>query len=326
MIVSCCPYRVSLAGGGSDLPNFYMRHGGAVVSLALDAHVQVSIDRSDVRGLRRSGANGGNATSAHSWAIDDPLVHGVFKFANATPPMSLTVHHDLPTGAGLGSSAAQCVAMLAALSIDQSALLDPGLLARQACQVEIEILGRPVGKQDPYGVAFGGVKLIEFTKDDSVMIRPLNLDKATLCDLQAHAMLFDSGYRRSAAAILNNILAVDQNRRDRLLESMKSQAYLMAELLESNAGMMQVGKLLHEGWIAKRQLSSAISLPLIDKWYQSALDSGAYGGKLLGAGGGGYLLLLADPDRHNHIRGALGHPREFPLRIASAGVYRQTCP
>jgi D-glycero-alpha-D-manno-heptose-7-phosphate kinase len=218
----------------------------------------------------------------------------------------------------MGSSSSLTVGLLAALYGYRHRVVSPRLLAEQACQIEIEILGKPIGRQDQYAAAFGGVNYIRFNPDDTVEVEPVPCRTETLSELEQRTLLIYTGQTRDANAILRQQSDTTAGRMD-VLRAMRELADRMRHALAGDGDLDHFAALLHQGWELKRSLGCGISTGHVDEWYEAARRAGAAGGKLLGAGGGGFLLLVAPPWRHRSIREALGRPRELPFRIARHG-------
>jgi D-glycero-alpha-D-manno-heptose-7-phosphate kinase len=234
--------------------------------------------------------------------------------------LEITTIGDVPAGTGMGSSSSLTVALLTALYAYQGKVASPETLASQACEIEIDRLGSPIGRQDQYIAAYGGLQYIRFNPDDSVHVEPVPCMAKTLAALEQRLLLFYTGETRQANDILTRQSAVTGTKLDVLCQ-MRDLAGSMRQALAGERGpdLERFGNLLHEGWELKRSLVSSISTSTVDDWYAKARKAGARGGKLLGAGGGGFLLIFVDPDRHDAVRTALGHPRELPVGLDPRG-------
>lgn len=317
MIVARTPYRLSLAGGGSDLPAHAGRHGGAVVSLALRQHVCVTLSPRLPPGFRIAASQVETAASAD--AITHPAVRTAFMHLNVAGPLDVTIAGAAPVGSGLGSSSAVAVGLLHALAGLRGAACEPEALAAQACTLELDWMGRTMGRQDAYGCAIGGVKLLRFCPGGAVAVRVLDLPAATLDALTACALLVYLGARADAETLLarQNRAAPDQAG---ILNAMAQQAEDMAGALEAGADAMWIGAQLAAGWALKRRLAPGVTTPGIDALYESARAAGAWGGRLTGAGGTGFLFLIAPPERHSAILAALGHRASLPFGVCHDGA------
>ena len=218
----------------------------------------------------------------------------------------------------MGSSSSLTVGLLAALYGYRHRVVSPRLLAEQACRIEIDVLGKPIGRQDQYAAAFGGLNYIRFNPDDTVDVEPVPCRAETLAELEQRVLLVYTGQTRDANQILERQSSATEDRLD-VLRSMRDLADQMRHALAGEGDLDRFAALLHEGWELKRSLGCGISNDRVNEWYAAARRAGAVGGKLLGAGGGGFLLLIAPAWRHRAIREALGRPRELPFRIARHG-------
>jgi D-glycero-alpha-D-manno-heptose-7-phosphate kinase len=299
MLITRSPLRISLGGGGTDLPSYYADHGGFLISAAIDKYVWVTLLRPFVRGIFLKYSQIEQVSSVDE--IQHPIVREAFAMMGITELQhEITTLADIPAGTGLGSSGSFTTALLKALYSFERRLLLPGDLARLACELEIERLGRPVGKQDQYIAAYGGITCFEFDKTGEVHAEPLALPQATLHELEDHLLLFFTGFSRSASEILK-----DQDQRTKQADtSMVDNLHYVKELGRRSRGALEGGKpalfgeIMHEHWDRKRKRSSGMSNPKIDEWYEIGRKAGAIGGKLVGAGGGGFLMFYApEPNR-----------------------------
>ena len=318
MIISQTPYRVSFAGGGTDLPAFYRTEPGAVISTAIDQHMYISIHKRFERTIRVAYSRTEIAETVSS--IGHDIVREAMRLTGLDEPLEITTIGDVPAGTGMGSSSSLSVGLLHALYAYQGRMVDKARLADEACRIEISILGKPIGKQDQYAAAFGGINYIRFNPDETVDVEPVPCLAETLAELERRTLLFYTNQNRDADVILKKQSEGTADRRQ-VLRQMRDLAGEMRQTLTGGAGsdLSAFAKLLHEGWELKRSLGFGISFGMIDEWYETARRAGAEGGKLLGAGGGGFLLLMAPPERHERIREALGRPRELPFRLSRHG-------
>jgi D-glycero-alpha-D-manno-heptose-7-phosphate kinase len=316
MIIAQTPYRVSFGGGGTDLPAFYRLKAGAVLSTAIDQHIYVTIHRRFEPSIRVSYSRTEVADTLNE--VQHELVREAMRLVEIDEPLEITTIGDVPSGTGMGSSSSLTVGLLTALHGYRHRVVSPRLLAEQACQIEIDVLKKPIGRQDQYAAAFGGVNYIRFNSDDTVDVEPVPCRTETLRELEQRVLLVYTGRTRNADRILEQQSKSTEDRVD-VLCAMRDLADEMRQALSGDGDLDRFGALLHEGWELKRSLGFGISNDQINDWYASARRAGAGGGKLLGAGGGGFLLLMAPPWRHRAIREALGRPRELPFRIARHG-------
>jgi D-glycero-alpha-D-manno-heptose-7-phosphate kinase len=316
MIISQTPYRVSFAGGGTDLPAFYRQEHGAVLSTTIDQHMYVTIHRRFEPTIRVSYSRTEMASTLDE--VQHELVREAMRQVEIDEPLEITTIGDVPAGTGMGSSSSLTVGLLSALYAYRHRVVSAALLAEQACRIEIDILKKPIGRQDQYAAAFGGVNYIRFNRDDTVDVEPVPCRVETLTELEQRALLVYTGQTRDANQILERQSNGTAERMD-VLRQMRDQVNKMRAALTGDGDLDRFASLLHEGWELKRSLGFGISGDQVNEWYEAARKAGAAGGKLLGAGGGGFLLLMAPPWRHRAIREALNRPRELPFRIARHG-------
>ena len=316
MIISQTPYRVSFAGGGTDLPAFYRQECGAVLSLAIQKHMYVTVTRRFEPTVRVSYTKTEIAESAEQ--VQHTIVREALKMTGLGPHMEIVTIGDVPAGTGMGSSSTLTVGLLNAMYALQGKVTSPRQLASQACQIEIEKLSSPIGKQDQYAAAFGGLNYIRFNPDESVDVQPVPCSADSLAELEQRAMLLYTNNKRDANTILQKQSAGTGSNM-RVLREMRDLASEMRAVISGRGNIDEFARLLHCGWELKRSLGFGISDDFVDSWYDTARKAGAQGGKLLGAGGGGFVFLLAPPDRHAAIREALGHPRELDFKIDRLG-------
>jgi D-glycero-alpha-D-manno-heptose-7-phosphate kinase len=316
MVISQTPYRVSFAGGGTDLPVFYKREGGAVLSTTIDQYIYVTIHRRFEPTIRVSYSRTEVAETLDD--VQHELVREAMRLVEIDEPLEITTIGDVPAGTGMGSSSSLTVGLLTALYGYRHRVVGSRQLAEGACRIEIEVLGKPIGCQDQYAAAFGGVNYIRFNPDDTVDVEPVPCQAETLAELERRTLLVYTGQTRDANEILEEQRTTVVDRMD-VLRSLRDLADQLRRALAGEGDLERFAALLHEGWELKRALGSRISNDRVDEWYAAARRAGAVGGKLLGAGGGGFLLLMAPPWRHRAIREALGRPRELPFRISRLG-------
>jgi D-glycero-alpha-D-manno-heptose-7-phosphate kinase len=304
MIIVRSPLRITLGGGGTDLPSYYRGHEGFLVAAAIDRYVYVTVTRPFNTGIYLK------YSSLEQVERVDQVRHPIIREALAlqklaTPQIEITTLADIPAGTGLGSSGSFTTALLKGLHAYRRRLIHPQELAELACHLEIDLLGEPIGKQDQYIAAYGGLTCFTFRKDDRVTAEPLQVSMNTLFDLEDNLLLFFTGFSRSGGAILK-----DQDERSqspemlRNLHYVKELGYRSRAALESG-DLVQFGELMHEHWEHKKRRSGRMSNEQIDDWYQLGRKSGAVGGKLVGAGGGGFLMFYAS-DR-NRLRQAMAN-------------------
>lgn len=319
MIISQTPLRVSFVGGGTDLPAFYRRFGGAVVSTAIGAYVYVTVNRKFDDWIRVSYSKTEEVESAQQ--LEHKIVRAVLQKLEISGGVEITSIADIPSrGTGLGSSSAFTVGLLHALHAYRGEYVSAKHLSEESCHIEIDICGETIGKQDQYAAAYGGLNVITFQPDDSVVVEPIVCTRDVLTSLEHNIIGFYTGVTRSAASILNRqAIETEKNGQSQsMLCRMKDLAFMLRDELRSN-NLTAFGEILHENWMLKKEVTKEISNDRIDCWYAKARAAGALGGKLLGAGGGGFLLFYAPTDRHEAIEAALSDLRRVPFTFENRG-------
>lgn len=304
MIIARSPLRITLGGGGTDLPSYYRDHEGFLIAAAIDKYVYVTVMRPFTEGVYLK-----YSQLEHVNLVEDvqhKIIREALHMENLrTPQIEITTLADIPAGTGLGSSGSFTTALLKALHTHRKKVLHQEDLAELACHIEIDRLGEPIGKQDQYAAAVGGITCYTFHKDDKVTCEPLKISMETMFDLEDNLLLFFTGFSRSASGILKDQKVKSQaNDADMLanLHYVKDLGYRSKEALEQGDTTL-FGVLMHEHWEHKKKRSGGMSNPQIDEWYELAMKNGATGGKLVGAGGGGFLMFMAR-DR-NKLRHAM---------------------
>lgn len=304
MVLTRSPLRISLGGGGTDLPSYYRTHGGFLISAAIDKYVFVSVIRPFTPGIYLKYSRLEHVQRVEE--VQHPIIRECLAMRDSgLPQIEITTLADIPAGTGLGSSGSFTTALLKALYANDRVFLHPADLARLACEVEIDRLKEPIGKQDQYIAAFGGITCFTFSPDDGVQAVPLKISPDTLLDLEDNLLLFFTGQQRSASSVLK-----DQDTRTREsdsgmianLHAVKDLAVRSQRALEQGQ-CAQFGEIMHEHWVNKKKRSEGMSNSDIDEWYEVGRANGAIGGKVVGAGGGGFLLFYAQ-DR-NRLRRAM---------------------
>lgn len=303
MIITKTPFRISFAGGGSDMPDFYREHGGCVLSTSINRYMYLSLHPyfdSRKTALKYS----------QTEIVDDlnKINHTIFRCVlndKGIDGVEISSTADVPSGTGLGSSSSFTVGLLHTLYCYKGKYVSKAKLAEEACKVEMEKIGSPIGKQDQYAAAFGGLNFITFHKDDTVSVEPVIAKPETIRELQENLVMFYTGITHDA----NEILAeqkknIPQEGKMKNLIQMCRLARDMKYSLENNE-LSDFGAILNEGWQRKRELAGGISNPEIDGLYETALKNGAVGGKLLGAGGGGFLLFYCPKEKQEYLRNRL---------------------
>lgn len=319
MIISRTPLRISFAGGGTDLPAFYHDEPGTVVSTAIDKYIYITVNPKFDRKIRAS-----YSVTEIVDTVDDlhhELIREALRLVGIDGGIEITSISDIPSqGTGLGSSSTYTVGLLNALYAYTGRMVGAERLAREACQIEIDICGKPIGKQDQYIAAYGGLKRITFLPDERVEVTPLLMPPYARRRLESSLLMLYTGMVRSADAILARQSANTRNGNGARshLRGMRQLAWGLSDAL-AQGDICVMGDYLHQGWQQKRSLAEGISNPTIDDWYERARQHGAQGGKILGAGGGGFLLLYAPPECHPQIVNALPDLRPIPFHFESQG-------
>jgi len=316
VIITQTPYRVSFAGGGTDLPAYYQNDFGAVLSVAVNHHMYVTVSPRFEKSTRVAYTKVDIGDTIDE--IDHTIAREALRMTGLGEHLEITTVGDVPGGTGMGSSSTLTVGLLNALNAYKGLVSSPGNLADKACEIEIDILGNPIGRQDQYAAAFGGLNYMRFNPDHSVDVEPVPYDPAFIRDLEDHVILLYTDQQRDANKILKKQSDGSAKKMD-VLDAMRDQAAEMRLSIGNNKGIEDFARILHDGWELKRSLGFGISNQAVDDWYNAARKAGAMGGKLLGAGGGGFLLLVAPPETHEAIREACGRPREIPFEIDRRG-------
>jgi len=316
MIVTRTPLRIPLGGGGTDLPSYYTQFGGFLISAAVDKYIYITINRRFENSIRISYSKTEIVDSPEE--IQHPLVREALKLLQIDSNLEITSIADVPANTGLGSSSAFTVGLLNALHTYKKEKVSAQELAEEACQIEIERLKEPIGKQDQYLAAFGGIVCLEIDRLGSVKVEQLNLPENTLDQLESNSLLFYTGIKRSAGEILfaqNKSNAANQNGSLEAMHQIKEIGYQIKESFQQG-DIDQFGQLLDRHWQTKKNLSDKISDSQIDRWYDLAKSEGALGGKLMGAGGGGFFMFYCNNGK-NTLRQSLQQAglKEMRFRI-----------
>lgn len=295
MIITRSPLRISLGGGGTDLPSYYRDHTGFLISAAIDKYVCITIHQTFVPELIVKYSSMERVTSLDD--LQHPIIRESMKYLNVEPGgLEITSMADIPSGTGLGSSGSFTTALLHALHVYNKSPCHPRELAEQACHIELNLLKEPIGKQDQYIAAFGGITTFEFQPNDQVRAAPLKIDRDTLYELEENLLLFFTGYSRSASGILKDQDSKSKSRDQNMIDNLhfiKDLGYQSKDCLEQG-DLFGFAELMNVHWRWKKSRSNSMSNGDIDRWYHVAMENGAAGGKLIGAGGGGFLMFFAD--------------------------------
>jgi len=316
VIISRTPFRISFAGGGTDLAAFWRNDPGAVTSVAIDKYMYITLNQRFDSTIRVSYSRTEIAAGVDQ--IEHPIVREALRLTGMTEGLEITSIADLPAGTGMGSSSSFTVGLLNALHAYAGRHAPAEQLAREACRIEIDILGEPIGKQDQYAAAYGGLNHIQFNPDETVFVDPVISARETREQLGENLLLLYTGVKRSASAILAKQKEDTKDKLD-VLRRMRDISKEMADVLQSGRRLAEFGKLMHEAWLLKRTVTSGITNPDVDRWYEAARQAGALGGKLLGAGGGGFMLLFVEPQNRGRVRERLAELRELPFRLEPQG-------
>ncbi len=319
MIITRTPFRISFAGGGSDLKNYYEKFGGAVVSVSINKYIYLSMHPYfDENAYLLKYSKTEQAKSSDE--IQHPIIKDLFKKYNITG-VDFNSSADIPSGTGLASSSAFTVGLINLCNAYTDKYMNKTDIAELACQVEIDDLNEPIGKQDQYACACGGLNFIEFYKDGVVDVEKLYLQTDAYHVLEKNLLMFYTGLTRSAGSILaeqKKNTSYDESKIRNLHKMVGLSRDLKIELLKGNTNAM--GEILHRGWMYKKELANGITNPDIDYCYNLAIENGALGGKLLGAGGGGFLLFYVEEQYHSKVRRALSKLKEIDFKFDNKGA------
>ncbi|MFH1782723.1 MAG: GHMP kinase [Candidatus Omnitrophota bacterium] len=318
MIISRTPLRISFAGGGTDLAVFYKKEGGEVISTAIDKYMYVTVNKRFDDSIRLSYTK--TEIVDHVDELHHELVREAMKLTGVTKGVEITTIADVPAkGTGLGSSSSLTVGLLNALYGYKGERVTPRRLAEEACKLEIDIVGEPIGKQDQYIAAFGGLKHIIFKESEDVVVEPVLDNKNRMKRLEGNLMLFYTNISRDAGIILGQQKA-NSHGRIHILRDLKAMVGEFKSCLEKKRSRLEdFGYLLNKGWELKKKMTSSITNHLIDDWYKKALDAGALGGKVVGAGGGGFMLLYCKKKHQKTVRKALSELHYMPIKFEQSG-------
>jgi D-glycero-alpha-D-manno-heptose-7-phosphate kinase len=316
MIITQTPLRIGLLGGGTDLPDYYREHGGRVLNCALDKYVYVIVKQRFDEDIYVNYSK--KEIVSHVTDLEHELVREAMLITGVTRGVEITTLADIPSaGSGLGSSSAVAVGLLHALFAYQGHQVSAKELAELACEIEIERCAKPIGKQDQYIAAFGGIRDMHFGPGDEVIAEELGISAAERRSLQQQIMLFYTGITRSADPILAEQNANVESSRPQL-DLLRDLAAFAVERLRSG-DVDAIGPAVRESWEAKRKLASGVSNDQIDRGVALALDAGATGVKLTGAGGGGFFLVICPMEKQRAVRDSLAYMREFPVKLDRLG-------
>ena len=320
MIITRTPYRISLFGGGTDYPQWYREHGGAVLGMAIGKYCYISL-----RPLPPFFSHRHRIVYSRIEAVDNiadiehPAVRAVFQETGVTAGLELHHDGDLPARSGLGSSSSFTVGLINALYALKGQMVTKRFLGEEAIRIEQSVIVENVGSQDQIWAAYGGFNRVDFSQDGSFAVAPVIMPKTRERELLGHMMLFFTGFSRYASEIARDKIANIGKKTSNLhaIGAIVDQA--QAVLTNPDADIREIGRMLHEGWRLKRELAAAVSTAAIDDIYQAGCEAGAIGGKILGAGGGGFILFFVEPDKQQAVRDRLHSLIEVDIDIDHSG-------
>jgi D-glycero-alpha-D-manno-heptose-7-phosphate kinase len=320
MIISRTPFRVSFAGGGTDLPDFYSKEDGQVISAGIDKYIYVAVKRQTAISEHKFRINWSKVEFKDKIEdIEHPIVREALKLMDMDIPLEISTFADIPANTGLGSSSSFAVGLLHALFALKGKMVTKGTLAGMASHIEIDLLQRKIGKQDHYAAAYGSLNVFTFHSDGTVSVDPVFYKPEIKEALENRLMLFYTAIKRDAHEILTVQNMKTEEKRHVLVE-MRSLVEPLRDIFSAGADLSEFGRLLHRGWLLKKSITDEISSEKIDDYYDRAIEAGALGGKLLGAGGGGFLLFFAQPEKQKSVINALSDLYHLPFKFENAGT------
>ena len=319
LIVTRTPLRLSFAGGGTDLADFYQTNHGAVLSTSIDKYLYVTLKPHGQLFNEKYRLNYSETEQVQTLdSVKNDIARECLRLLAVDPPIYISTVSDLPANSGLGSSSSFAVGLLNALHAFRGERVSAGQLAEEAAHVEIDVLKRPIGKQDHYAAAFGGLNYFCFWPDGRVTLEPQQPPNGYLNNLFDHLLMFSTAIWRDASSVLTEQKQNSSTNVTQLL-AMRDHAQRLCSAVQNGFKPEEFGTVMHATWQLKRQLASGISNDRIDEWYQRAKEAGAWGGKLCGAGGGGFLVFVAAPERHQAVRQALSDLDEVSVAYEAQG-------
>jgi D-glycero-alpha-D-manno-heptose-7-phosphate kinase len=320
MIISRTPLRMSFVGGGTDLRSFYKEEPGQVLSTSIDKYIYVVVKRQIGIVEFRYRINWSKVEFCNRIEeIEHPIVREALKQMEIDFPIEITTFSDVPGSTGLGSSSAFTVGLLHALYALKGQMVTKHTLACEAAKIEVDILKRTMGKQDHFASSYGNLNVFTFLEDEGVIVEPVFYHPEVPLNLEKKLLLFYTNLKRNASDILESQNRETPNKQD-VLKKMKNLVTPLREILSSGNELKKIGEILHEGWKLKRSLTCDISSKKIDECYQKARKAGALGGKLLGAGGGGFLLFYVEPSNHKAVIQVLSDLYQVPVGLDFGGT------
>lgn len=320
MIISRTPFRISFAGGGTDLPEFYSKEDGRVISTGIDKYIYVAVKRQTAISEHKFRINWSKVEFKDRIEdIEHPIVREALKLMEMDIPLEISTFADIPANTGLGSSSSFAVGLLHALFALKGKMVTKGTLASMASHIEVDILGRSIGKQDHYAAAYGSMNVFTFHKDGTVSVEPVFYRPEIKEAIEDKLMLFYTAIKRDASQILK-VQNMKTEEKRHVLSEMKNLVEPLREILSSGTDLHNFGRILHRGWLLKKSITDEISSSDIDRYYDAAMSAGALGGKLLGAGGGGFLLFYVEPKNKEAVARALKGLYQLHFRFENAGT------
>jgi len=320
MIISRTPFRISFVGGGTDLRSFYAEEPGQVLSTSIDKYIYVVVKRQIGIVEYKYRINWSQVEFKNRIEdIEHPIVREALKMMEIDFPIEVTTFSDIPGSTGLGSSSSFTVGLLHALYALKGKMVTKHKLATNAAHIEVNCLKRIMGKQDHFAASYGGINTFTFNEDETVVVEPVFYREEVPLNLEKNLLLFYTRLKRDASEILESQNRETPKKLD-VLRQMKNLVIPLREILSSGNDLNKIGEILHEGWELKRSLTGDISSNKIDGYYQNAIKAGALGGKLLGAGGGGFLLLYVEPENQSKVIDALAELFCLDVKLDSAGT------
>jgi D-glycero-alpha-D-manno-heptose-7-phosphate kinase len=304
MIISRTPFRLPLGGGGTDLPAYYSQFGGSLITAAVNKYMYININQPAISNKIKIAYTKTELVSPEKLeSIRHDIVRETLKYFNIRKPIEIHSMADLPAGTGMGSSSSYTVCLLKSLNAFIRRDITIQDLAEEACKIEIDLIGKPIGKQDQYIASFGGIIQMDIEKNGLVTVTPLKLDQEIIHELEHRLLIFYTNIERDANEILKeqSDKIVDKNKTQQAMHTIKEIGKEIKNALQ-NGNITSFGKLMHEHWTTKKSVSTKMSNPDIDKWYNTAINNGALGGKIMGAGGGGFLLLCAKQGKRQQLK------------------------
>lgn len=320
MIITRTPFRISFAGGGTDLKEYYMKENGKVLSTSIDKFIYVIIKRQIGIVEYKYRINWSKVEFCNEIEdIEHPIVREALKMFEIDFPIEITTITDIPGQTGLGSSSAFSVGLVHALHALKGEMVTKHVIAKEAAHIEVNLLKRAMGKQDHYASAYGNLNVFTFCSNEVVGVEPVYYRAEVKSELEKQLLLFYTSIKRDASDVLETQQNETQNKRE-ILREMQNSVDPLRNILSSGNDLNEFGEILHKGWALKKQITNEISSPMIDEYYDKALKAGATGGKLLGAGGGGFLLFFVNLDKQEAVKKALSDLYFLPVGFDSSGT------